>query len=81
MSKEMGSLTANVERAERIAKLSALCNDAASHVAQARIALFAEDVDTDGALDHLDRAISLLQRLHAHGRPEAQAGDAVRRSA
>jgi hypothetical protein len=50
-------------------------------VAQARIALFAEDVDTDGALDHLDRAISLLQRLHAHGRPEAQAGDAVRRSA
>jgi hypothetical protein len=36
-------------------------------VAQARIALFSERVDTDGALDHLDQAIFLLQRLHAHG--------------
>ena len=35
---------------------------------QARIALFSEAVDTDGALDHLDQAIFLLQRLSAHGR-------------
>ena len=53
---------------ERTPTLSELCGDAAKHVAQARIALFSEAVDTDGALDHLDQAIFLLQRLSAHGR-------------
>jgi hypothetical protein len=48
--------------------LSKLCGDAANHVAEARIALFSEQVDTDGALDHLDQAIFILQRLSAHGR-------------
>jgi hypothetical protein len=37
-------------------------------VAQARIALFSDEVDADGALAHLDQAIFLLQRLSAHGR-------------
>jgi hypothetical protein len=60
-------MAAEAEKAGRVAALSALCTDAAKHVAQARIALFAERVDTDGALDHLDRAIFLLQRLHTHG--------------
>jgi hypothetical protein len=68
MSNPKLSLTASTEQAGRIAALSALCTDAAKHVAQARIALFSERVDTDGALDHLDQAIFLLQRLHAHGR-------------
>ncbi len=67
MSKRIASLSAETEKAGRIAALSALCTDAAKHVAQARIALFGERVDTDGALDHLDQAIFLLQRLHAHG--------------
>ena len=67
MSKPNASLTASAEKAGRIAALSAICTDAAKHVAQARIALFSERVDTDGALDHLDQAIFLLQRLHAHG--------------
>lgn len=71
MSKRIESLTASTERAGRIAALSALCSDAAKHVAQARIALFAERVDTDGALDHLDQAIFLLQRLHTHGTLDA----------
>ena len=53
---------------ERTPTLSELCGDAAKHVAEARIALFSERVDTDGALDHLDQAIFLLQRLSAHGR-------------
>jgi hypothetical protein len=53
---------------ERSVTLSELCTEAAKHVAQARIALFAEAVDTDGALDHLDEAIFLLQRLSAQGR-------------
>jgi hypothetical protein len=56
------------EAAERTPTLSELCGDAAKHVAQARIALFSERVDADGALAHLDQAIFLLQRLSAHGR-------------
>jgi hypothetical protein len=56
------------ELAERTPTLSELCGDAARHVAQARIALFSERVDTDGALDHLNQAIFLLQRLSAYGR-------------
>jgi hypothetical protein len=48
--------------------LSELCTEAAKHVAQARIALFSQSVDTDGALDHLDQAIFCLQRLSAQGR-------------
>jgi hypothetical protein len=48
--------------------LSELCTEAAKHVAQARIALFSQDIDTDGALDHLDQAIFCLQRLSAQGR-------------
>jgi hypothetical protein len=54
--------------AERTPSLSELCGDAAKHVAQARIALFSDEVDADGALAHLDQAIFLLQRLSAHGR-------------
>ena len=53
--------------AERTVTLSELCTEAAKHVAQARIALFSETVDTDGALDHLDQAIFCLQRLSAQG--------------
>ena len=67
MSKTRASLALSAEQAGRIAALSSLCTDAAKHVAQARIALFSERADTDGALDHLDQAIFLLQRLHAHG--------------
>jgi hypothetical protein len=48
--------------------LSELCTEASKHVAQARIALFGEMIDTDGALDHLDQAIFCLQRLSAQGR-------------
>jgi len=55
------------EDAEHTPTLSELCGDAAKHVAQARGALFSERADTDGALDHLDRAIFLLQRVSAHG--------------
>src|SRR4029077_6566197 len=62
------STTPMVGDAEQTPKLSELCGDAANHVAQARIALFSEEVDADGALAHLDQAIFLLQRLSAHGR-------------
>ncbi|HEV3241939.1 MAG TPA: hypothetical protein VGY14_01595 [Methyloceanibacter sp.] len=69
------------EAAERTPTLSELCGDAAKHVAQARIALFSERADTDGALDHLDQAIFLLQRLSAHGRAIGLTGRAKLRSA
>ena len=62
------SITPMVGGAEQTPKLSELCGDAAKHVAQARIALFSDEVDADGALAHLDQAIFLLQRLSAHGR-------------
>ena len=70
MSSTISAFTAKMGGAseERTPTLSELCGDAAKHVAQARIALFSEAVDTDGALDHLDQAIFLLQRLSAHGR-------------
>jgi hypothetical protein len=70
MSSLIGAFTTKTRGAseERTPTLSELCGDAAKHVAQARIALFSEAVDTDGALDHLDQAIFLLQRLSAHGR-------------
>ena len=54
--------------APSVAALTELCNDAANHVAEARIALFAESVDADGALDHLDQAILCLKRFAAQGR-------------
>jgi len=54
------------EGAERTPTLSELCGDAAKQVGHARIALY--NVDTDSALEHLDQAIFLLQRLSAHGR-------------
>ncbi len=53
---------------EGVTTLTELCNDAANHVAQARIALFTETADTDGALDHLDEAIRCLKRFAAQGR-------------
>jgi len=59
--------------------LSELRGDAAKHVAQG--ALFSGCVDTDGALDHLDQAIFLLQRLSAHGRAMGLTGMAKLRSA
>lgn len=68
MSSTTTESTTPAESAERTPKLSELCGDAAKHVAQARIALFSEQADTDGALDHLDQAIFLLQRLSAYGR-------------
>ena len=81
----MSSMTtesaAPAETAERTPTLSELCGDAAKHVAQARIALFSEAVDTDGALDHLDQAIFLLQRLSAHGRAMGPTGRTKLRSA
>jgi hypothetical protein len=81
----MSSMTtdsaAPAETAERTPTLSELCGDAAKHVAQARIALFSEAVDTDGALDHLDKAIFLVQRLSAHGRAMGLTGRAKLRSA
>jgi hypothetical protein len=67
--------------AEQTPKLSELCGDAANHVAQARIALFSEEVDADGALAHLDQAIFLLQRLSAHGRAMGLIGSQKLRTA
>jgi hypothetical protein len=49
--------------------LSQLCNEAAGHVARARVALFVDQVDADAALSHLDDAIACLRRLVAHSRP------------
>ena len=51
--------------------LSALCSEAADHVARARLSLSDEGNDADRALRHLDEAISCLRRLLAHGRAAA----------
>jgi hypothetical protein len=51
--------------------LSALCSEAADHVAKARLSLSDEDSDADRALLHLDEAILCLRRLLAHGRAVA----------
>jgi len=37
-------------------------------------ALFSERTDTDGALDHLDQTIFLLQRVSTHGRAMGLSG-------
>lgn len=52
-------------------KLSALCSEAADHVAKARLSLSDEGTDADRALAHLDEAILCLRRLLAHGRASA----------
>ena len=49
-------------------KTSTRARSAHQRLAQARVALFSERADTDGAIDHLDQAIVLLRRLSAHGR-------------
>ena len=51
--------------------LSALCSEAADHVAKARLSLSDDDSDADRALLHLDEAILCLRRLLAHGRTVA----------
>lgn len=56
------------ERAQRILALSALCTEAAQHMARARVALYADTTDTDDALAHLDEAIGCLKRLLSYGR-------------
>jgi hypothetical protein len=61
--------------------LSQLCSQAAEHVARARLALFEEDADAEGALAHLDDAIDCLKRLLAHGRPSRLNGSSTLRSA
>jgi len=48
--------------------LSALCSEAAGHVAKARLSLSDDDNDADRALLHLDDAILCLRRLLSHGR-------------
>ena len=55
------------ERAQRILALSALCTEAAQHMARARVALYADSTDTDDALAHLDEAIGCLKRLLSYG--------------
>ena len=44
-----------------------VCGHAAAHMAEARLALDAESLDTNRALDHLDKAISCLQGLARRG--------------
>ena len=78
MSSKTGASATPGETVERTPTLSELCGDAAKHVAQARIALFSEAADTDGALDHLDQANFLLQRLSAHGRAMGLTGAKLR---
>ena len=58
--------------------LSALCSEAADHVAKARLSLSDDDNDADRALHHLDDAILCLRRLLAHGK-SAAAGKAPAR--
>jgi hypothetical protein len=53
-----------------VPSLSALCAEAATHVAKARTALFIDAVDADRALAELDEAIACLQRLLAYGRKD-----------
>jgi len=54
--------------------LPQLCDQAANHVARARIALFEETSGSDQALAHLDEAIGCLKRLWQHGTaPESAA--------
>lgn len=60
-----------------VPSLSALCAEAADHVAKARTALFIEDADADRALAELDEAIACLQRLLAYGRKDLNGGRGV----
>ncbi len=58
--------------------LSALCSEAADHVAKARLSLSDEASDADRALLHLDEAILCLRRLLAHGRAASASDGRVR---
>lgn len=46
------------------------CGDAALHMAQARMALDGESLDTSQAMTHLDAAISCLQRISRRCSPD-----------
>jgi hypothetical protein len=67
-SKSTESVATAAASSGSVNTLTELCNDAAQHVAQARLALFTETADTDGALDHLDQAILCLKRFAVQGR-------------
>ena len=60
------------------ATLSELCNEAAEHVAQARLSLYDETSDAEPALAHLDEAIFCLKRMLAHGRAMGLSGAKAR---
>lgn len=53
--------------------LPQLCDQAADHVARARIALFDEADGSDQALAHLDEAIFCLKRLWQQGNASSPA--------
>lgn len=71
--------TAKPERP--ILALSGLCNDAADHIARARLALFDENADTEAAMSQLDDAIFLLKSVLAKSKSALENHDAELKSA
>jgi len=64
--------TTRLDGPERALSLPELCNEAADHVARARLSLNDGSHDAALALAHLDDAIACLKRLSAEGRSAPQ---------
>ncbi|ODA67560.1 hypothetical protein A7A08_01594 [Methyloligella halotolerans] len=62
---ETSAIKSQAKPKRPILALSGLCNDAADHVARARVALFDETADTETAMNQLDDAITLLKSVVA----------------
>ncbi|XSG83435.1 MAG: hypothetical protein ACPW61_06560 [Methyloligella sp. ZOD6] len=62
---EVSAVNSKAKPERPILALSGLCNDAADHIARARLALFEEQADTEAAMARLDDAIVCLKNVVA----------------
>lgn len=67
MTAEAGNGSDNAEKAETIARLARMCEEAADHMARAQDVLFDGHGGGEAAIDHLDAALTCLQTLASEG--------------
>lgn len=64
---DAGNGTDSVTKAETIARLARMCEEAADHMARAQDVLFDGQDGGEAAIDHLDAALACLQTLASEG--------------
>jgi len=67
LAAEAGTGQDSAEKADSIARLARMCEEAADHMAKAQDVLFDGHEGGEAAIDHLDAALQCLQTLASEG--------------